>query len=30
MRAQLHADVEVLDTMPVRKHLIFIVRRAAP
>jgi 4-amino-4-deoxy-L-arabinose transferase-like glycosyltransferase len=30
MRAQLHADVEVLDTMPVRKHLMFIVRRAAP
>jgi hypothetical protein len=30
MRGQLPADVEVLDTMRVRKHLMFIVRRAGP
>jgi 4-amino-4-deoxy-L-arabinose transferase-like glycosyltransferase len=30
MRSQLPADVEVLDTMRVRKHLMFIVRRADP
>jgi 4-amino-4-deoxy-L-arabinose transferase-like glycosyltransferase len=30
MRGQLPADVEVLETMRIRKHIMFIVRRAGP